>query len=325
MERVKLVVSADDDKTMSAKIDSLKGMSIAPERHDFSQGKWWWPNLARQQSNAARWASVKGEIPRLLAEGETVGYAEEGMAICRAVLERIERYTQSNNLVFPDSAATQEVMKRYLHRHETGGGALLITLHGEETEWSEEENYAPIRQLAKDHQIGVASWALLRKGMQPLVDRELYQLLIPLVIALMLLAIFMFRNVKETLVLLATMLFSSLFLLTIMSLSGMRWNVINLAAVPLFLGTGIDYGIHMIFAQRDAEDEKSLRGVQKGVIFCALTTIIGFGSLALSSTEGLSSFGIVVSLGVASSAFTSVVLLPLWRKRSHSENTTVDL
>jgi predicted RND superfamily exporter protein len=317
MERVKLVVTANDDEEMLEKINKLADMPIDEAKHDFAQGKWWWPDAARQKSNAQQWSSVRGEIPRLMDEGDAAGYATEGLVLARAVLERIETYTNQENLwVFPDSAATQEVMKRYLNRHESGGGALLITLHGEEKDWSSDENYAPIREVTQEHQLGIASWALLRKGMQPLVNREVYQLLIPLSVVLMLLAIFMFRNAKDTMVLLLAMIFATLLLLTVMSLMGMRWNVINLAAAPLFLGTGIDYGIHMIFAKRhcDVDHETSLYSVQKGVIFCALTTIIGFGSLALSSTEGLSSFGIVVALGVASSAFTSVVLLPSWRK-----------
>ena len=327
MERVKLVVTATDDEMMLGKINHLADMPLDPARNDFAQGQWWWPNIQRQQLNAKRWANVKGEIPRLMKEGDEVGYAEEGLALSRAVLERIERYTSyKDSFVFPNSAATQEVMKRYLHRNEGGDGALLITLHGAENDWSTDENYEPIRQIALQNDIGIASWALLRKGMQPLVNRELYQLLIPLSIILILLAIYMFRNLTETIVLLATMLLSSLILLTAMSIMGMRWNVINLAAAPLFLGTGIDYGIHMVFAQRHCSGDArtSLRSVQKGVIFCALTTIIGFGSLALSSTEGLSSFGIVVALGVASSAFTSVVLLPFWRKTRSLENATVD-
>jgi hypothetical protein len=50
----------------------------------------------------------------------------------------------------------------------------------------------------------------------------------------------------------------------------------------------------------------------KGVALAALTTIVGFGSLATSHYPGLRSMGWVAALGAASTAVAALTLLPAY-------------
>ena len=59
-----------------------------------------------------------------------------------------------------------------------------------------------------------------------------------------------FRRPLEILLSLAVLCLSGLALLTIMRLAGWSWNLLNLMALPLMLGSGVDYSIFMQLALR---------------------------------------------------------------------------
>ncbi len=53
-----------------------------------------------------------------------------------------------------------------------------------------------------------------------------------------------------------------------------------------------------------------LRHTGRAILIASLTTMIGFGSLALASHRGLASLGVVLLLGVGSCLLTSTIVLP---------------
>ena len=52
------------------------------------------------------------------------------------------------------------------------------------------------------------------------------------------------------------------------------------------------------------------RAIGKGVLVKAMTTIIGFGTLMISSQRGLAGLGFCLTLGVASCMVMSLIFLP---------------
>jgi predicted RND superfamily exporter protein len=102
----------------------------------------------------------------------------------------------------------------------------------------------------------------------------------------------------------------------VMSLSGQQWNLASIAAIPLLLGTGIDYSIHMLLAlQREEGDTARARSVTgRAVIFCALSTCAGFGSLLLATNGALSSLGAACATGLGVMMIVAVGFLPEWRR-----------
>ncbi len=104
----------------------------------------------------------------------------------------------------------------------------------------------------------------------------------------------------------------------IWTLGLMRWlgfsfNFANLVAVPLIIGVGIDNGVHVVHRVR-LEGRKGMRIVLRhtgrAILIASLTTMIGFGSLALASHRGLASLGTMLLLGVGSCFLASTIVLP---------------
>jgi predicted exporter len=105
----------------------------------------------------------------------------------------------------------------------------------------------------------------------------------------------------------------SLAMLGLMALCGMGFNFMNAMVLVTIVGMGSDYGLHISHRIETADPhEREARFIQAGraVIMSALTTIAGFGSLALADYPALASIGWATNFGVGFTALFALVTLP---------------
>lgn len=97
----------------------------------------------------------------------------------------------------------------------------------------------------------------------------------------------------------------------LLGLMNIPLNPANMIALPLILGIGIDYGVHVVhdFREQTARYRMS-PSTAVAVMVDALTTIVGFGALMIASHQGLQSLGRVLTIGISCCTFTSLVILP---------------
>jgi uncharacterized protein len=172
---------------------------------------------------------------------------------------------------------------------------------------------AALEQIPHLHPAG---WRYLNQKILPLVRDEARRICLPAGILLLILLFIVFRGRRERLLAVGTLAFSGLILLAFMSLRNMEWNFVNIAAIPLSLGLGLDFTIHMIYALRrhDQEGGDGTHGVGRALAYCGLSTGLGFGALAVSGNTGLISMGLCCMVGVLATLFTAAFLLPwAWR------------
>jgi predicted RND superfamily exporter protein len=133
-----------------------------------------------------------------------------------------------------------------------------------------------------------------------------------------------FRSVRDTVLIVIPTVFSVLVLMAAMRL-GLKLNMVNLVAAPLLIGINIDYGICLVSLARAARERGATAEELIGeigtschaVLVCALTTVMGFGSLVFMAIPAVRSLGVAVSLGVLSSlAATVLFLAPLLIRQS---------
>jgi len=123
-----------------------------------------------------------------------------------------------------------------------------------------------------------------------------------------------FRNPLDALLCLLPVVFGLGCLIALMHLVDERLNMINLIAVPLLVGIGVDDGIFLVSQYRRARQSRDLdkSGKSKGpidlvssmgasshaIITTSLTTALAFGSLMTAGTEAIQSLGRIVAIGV---------------------------
>ncbi|MBA7597294.1 hypothetical protein ES703_04296 [subsurface metagenome] len=121
-----------------------------------------------------------------------------------------------------------------------------------------------------------------------------------------------FRSLLYAILAAVPLLAGMIWMLGIYPLLGLKLNAINIAVIPLVIGMGIDFGIHIVHRFRVEKDlETVYLYTGKAVFLSALTTIIGFGSLALiGSFPSIASIGVILFLGIATCLVATIVLLP---------------
>jgi predicted RND superfamily exporter protein len=316
-----VVVEAKNDGEMQARlkeahqrIEAMKQSGkVAAEK--LPDG--WWPDAAFQTANRPLLTAVVKDRERLLAEADAAGFSEEGIALGRTVLEAMERQLAENGTVFPKLESAKEVMRLFLSRRDDGGGYVLGSLDPAKGIEPAGKDYEAFRGMTGGG-IWLSSWSLFKPAVAKLVNDDLLRMLVPMSVLLVGMMLLIFRRVGDVALALFAMAFSTLLLLAIMRLTGLKWNFVNLMATPLLLGTGIDYAIHVTLTLRRTGGcfQELWNGTSKALLFCGVSNVIGFGSLIFSSSEAMVSLGWVAVVGISLSMAVSIFLLPGWKHRA---------
>lgn len=313
---LQLVIVADDDATMIHRADAAvartEAMGESIERALVATG--WWPNADRQIQNRQKLMTLAEDRDRLLGLADEAGFAEEGLALARGVTGELARITRLPGTVFPESEAALDLMRLFVSRDEGGGGSLLARVTPAPHADPAGASYEKFRKLSGDG-IWLTGWSLLRPAVAPLVRRDLTHVFLPMAGLMTLMLLFLFRSAADVGKILLAMVLSGMVLLAVMATLEINWNFLNIAATPLLLGTGIDYGIHVMLAlRRTGGDIAAMwHGTGKAVLFCGCSTAIGFGSLCFASNDAMASLGTIAVIGILTSMLISVFLLPAWR------------
>ena len=89
----------------------------------------------------------------------------------------------------------------------------------------------------------------------------------------------------------------------------------------LLLGLGVDNGIHMLVKLRHSlseglSDEQGIyqSSTARGIFYGALTTSTSFGGLAFSPHAGISSMGLIITIGIFWIMVCTFIILPAFSK-----------
>ncbi len=120
-----------------------------------------------------------------------------------------------------------------------------------------------------------------------------------------------FRSLRLTLLTLVPLGLAILWVLGVMPLLKLQFNPANIITLPLVIGIGVAYGIYGVDRFRENPHQSLFEtSTAKSVWLSALTTIIGFASLMQSTYRGISSLGLLMSLGVTFCVMTGLYVLP---------------
>ncbi len=129
-----------------------------------------------------------------------------------------------------------------------------------------------------------------------------------LAIAIMLFIVF--RTVRHTLIVLATLALSSLLTALFANLAGVAINYANIIALPLLLGVGVSFNVYFVMNYRAGMRRFVGSATAHAVLFSALTTATAFGSLAASHDRGTASMGVLLLLSLLAVLIATFAFLP---------------
>ncbi len=90
------------------------------------------------------------------------------------------------------------------------------------------------------------------------------------------------------------------------------FNFANVIVIPLLLGLGVDSAIHYVHRAREAASGAAVSetSTPRAIVISALTTMGSFGTLWLTPHRGMSSMGELLSIAIALTLLTTLVVLP---------------
>ncbi|HEY1174412.1 MAG TPA: MMPL family transporter [Verrucomicrobiae bacterium] len=269
-----------------------------------------WPQPSLIAANRERLKALAADSERVQQAFQKAGFAGNAFKVTEVML----RYwgAQGSELRLPSGPTATWILEQVVVRREKEHYAMGIITPAK----SGDEVMLEINRALDGEGARVAGWELLGISILKHVQERFIWVMLPCSILLVTSLWMAFRRWSEVLLSISTLLVSGFLMLAFMRLFGWQWNLLNLMALPLLLGSAEDYSIHLQLALRRARGDwkETWHSTGKAVLLCSSTTIIGFGSLAFSRNAGLASLGQVCSLGIVCAIAVSLLLLPrMWQ------------
>ncbi|HEY5912608.1 MAG TPA: MMPL family transporter [Verrucomicrobiae bacterium] len=285
-----------------------------------------WPRPDNQRANRPVVAVLAQEREALHRAAQDAGFTSDAFFVTENVLDAWKAAATTTNVFWPTNAASRWLLARFVARPDSGFLAMGLI--------QPTNNAAATKQFVaawppefERQGVILSGWNLLGWAVFDLVLRELPRVVIAVFLLVILSLWLAFRNLKDVILSLGTLAFSAVCLAALTDLLHWDWNLLNVMGLPLLLGMGVDFSIHIQLAlRRHAGDLLAVRrSVGRALLLAGSTTVAGFGALAFSSNAGMASLGKTCALGIVLSLLVAVYLLPVWWQACHGRTPVQQL
>jgi len=122
-----------------------------------------------------------------------------------------------------------------------------------------------------------------------------------------------FKKIHAVLLSLVPLVVGMLWVQAALMYMGREYNLASMAGLPLILGLGVVYGVHIVHRWQENPGITAFAATVtsgRGVAFAAFTTVAGLFSIIFARHKGVSDFGIILFQGILSCLVASLVILP---------------
>lgn len=276
-----------------------------------------WPNPEQQAANRRELPGLLARLPAVRAAAAAAGFTPEALALTEGLFATWTRALDSAGPFLPTNRTSRAVLEQFVARMQGApgdGSARCVALGLVSPTDLGLRNPGGLASRLEAQGALLSGWNVLGREVFARVQHELPRVLWPMVGVLLLSLWLAFRRWGDVALSVVSLLGSGLFLHGVMLAAGWSWNLMNLMALPLLLGVGVDFSIHMILAlRREAGDVGRVRrSVGRALLLAGATTIAGFGALAFASNAGIASLGRVCALGISCALLVAIGFLPAW-------------
>ena len=271
-----------------------------------------WPRAEFQVANRPAAALLGQQGPLLSKTALENGFNTNALVLTEELVQTWSRAGASTTTIWPTNHVSQWLLKRFVAR--SPSECLVMGLVYPATNQVEAAAMTKLSARLASNGAFLSGWELLGSATLRRVQARMWRVVTPMVLLVLLSLWFAFRRPTEILLGFAALSLSGLCLLATMTLAGWTWNLMNLMALPLMLGTGVDYTLFIQLALRRHGGDLVVvrRSVGRALMLCGGTAVAGFGSLAFSSNLGMASLGKVCAVGIGANTLISIFLLPTW-------------
>jgi len=135
----------------------------------------------------------------------------------------------------------------------------------------------------------------------------------------------MFKRLSYVILPLVGLSISMIWIFGTMVLLGISFTTMTVALIPLLMGLGVDYSVHLFHNYR-TELKKgktpgeaitaSIKDIGMAMFLATLTTVIAFLSFLTASVPPLRDFGLLCAIGIIYTFITAITIQPSFRYSS---------
>lgn len=287
-------------------IEALKGAGLVKT---FSGVSTLFLSDSLQQQRIAAWnkywtaARKTAFIQQLKQTGNTLGFSATAFNNFSALLDK--EYTPV------DKTELDDIRKNFLDDYITEKPgqvsvvSLLKVLPGDKEK--------VISRLEKDN-VTVLDRQYLAARLSEIVSSDFNRIALLTSALVFIVLLLTFGRIELTLVAFIPMLLSWIWILGIMGMTGITFNIVNIIVSALIFGLGDDYSLFIMdgLLQEYKTGKKNLSSYKSSILLSAITTVAGLGVLIFAKHPALRSIAFISVTGILSVVIMSQVLIPLF-------------
>jgi predicted RND superfamily exporter protein len=269
------------------------------------------PSRATQEQRLGRWRALPREqaAEDLRLALERAGFRPEAFA---PALEVLAREPEPIDPTRADLPGLEMLLERHL-KSDSSGLSILVAFTPADRAALERvaEKLAAEVEVPPGVRFAVTGRPLMERELYRVGKREIFWFLAAVAVGTVALIFLHERRVGSTLAILAIPAGSLLLTLGIAGAAGIAITPVNLVALPLIIGIGVDYCLYLVERMHEVRDgaEAVLLG-GRALTIDAATTVVGFGVLAISRYPALRDLGLVAAIGLTICFLGTVLVLP---------------
>jgi len=205
-----------------------------------------WPQPDAQLGNRETARSLAQRLPGVEEQAVKEGFTPEALVLTKAIFKVWSRYAELRTVAWP-----LQPESRWLFSQFTSNDNEQVLALGQ-IEVEQQVTGADVARLADELVAAdggtMVGWSLLTESLVKTMERDVTRVVLPMAVALVVLLGLAYRDVRGIVLSFATLGFMMICLFAAMSVFGWSWNLMNITALPLLLGAGVDYSIHIQLA-----------------------------------------------------------------------------
>ncbi|HMJ46592.1 MAG TPA: 1-acyl-sn-glycerol-3-phosphate acyltransferase, partial [Ferruginibacter sp.] len=211
-----------------------------------------------------------------------------------------------------DRNSMEEVRKNFLDDYitEKPGKATVVTL----VKVSPENKQSVYNAFENDPSVTVLDKQYLTSKMAEIINADFSQIALMTSLLVFVVLLLMYGRIELTLVSFIPMFISWIWILGIMGLAGIEFNIINIIVSALIFGLGDDYSLFIMdgLLQEYKTGKKNLSSFKSSILLSAITTIAGLGVLIFAKHPALRSIAVISIVGIICVVIMSQILIPFF-------------
>ena len=270
------------------------------------------PSARVQDMRRARLASLgaagTGLADAVDAAGDAQGFVAGTFAPFRERLSRVLDPQQSLTLTDLQARGLGDIVGRFVRRD--GPDYLVVSYATASSPAALEILRA---RVGADPALSLTGLPLVNAALAARFPRELAAGICAGAMVVILLIWLEFRAVKPTALALVPTICGIVWGLGTLGWAGIELDLFSVFAILMFLGIGVDYGIHLLHPTLGAHGtgmSATLSLVGPALLLAGATTIVGFGTLMWSAYGPLQSLGFVSVATITAALIASLLVLP---------------